>query len=270
MSSYNMDTLAVRSNRLAFYFPDSAMRKIFTAGVSEKSLDDFTNADVHNGLEEGALSANVLRYITGEQNSNASAVLDAFIERIKIIQSEKVIFAHSDYDVDAGGVNSRGEAYPGFAGRVADRLVTQAKQEPFQSKLTPELLKKIEDCYDFFKSDIDSRRARHDRDTAQFNELFAGLRYAEVKKQLLHPTAGHLSPKHVGLFLFEAPEDKRLEFIQLFFEAVLQAPSNPMSSHLVGWFEKNMKKYIKIYNHAMPEDVKRISETFLTQSKQAT
>lgn len=270
MSFYNINVLEDKSNRLAFYFPDDEQRAIYTNGVSKKPLQDWTNADVHRGGEEGVTAYNVLTHITDPKTENKEAVLTSFIDRLVAIREQKILYTGKDkeYDVDAGGVSSRGERYPDFAGRVADRLVTQAK-ENFAGRLTPELLGKIEAAYDYFKEDVDSRRKRHGRDTEQFNAIFADAKYAELKRTLLHPVAGHLTPKHIGYFLaeVEGPE-KRDALVTLFFEAVTASAENPMAKHLVDWYAKNMKKYSVTYNHELPPSLAAINEAGIAKFRE--
>ncbi len=268
MSFYNMNVLEDKSNRLAFYFPDDEQRAICTNGLSKKPLNGWTNADVHKGGEEGVTAFNVLTHITNPDTQNKVEVLSSFIDRLVAIREQRILYKGKEYDVDAGGVNSRGERYPDFAGRVADRLVTQAR-ENFAGSLTQELMEKIDVAYAYFKEDIDSRSKRHGRDTEQFNEIFAAEKYAEVRRALLHPVAGHLTPKHIGFFLAEVHgNDKREELVKLFFEAVTASPNNQMAKHLVDWYEKNMKKYSVTYNHELPPSLAAINEAGIARFRE--
>ena len=45
---------------------------------------------------------------------------------------------------------------------------------------------------------------------------------------------------------------------------------NPMSTHLVDWYEKNMKNYSKVYNHEMPKELAELSKACIAKFREVT
>src|SRR5216684_8124706 len=88
---YNLDTIQTRLDRAQKYVPDAEVRDIMTGGVSKKSKELINTMDVHNGLEEGVWSYQLLRYVTDKTNVDETKQVDLisrYIQAIKVLENQ--------------------------------------------------------------------------------------------------------------------------------------------------------------------------------------
>jgi hypothetical protein len=255
---FTQETIQARLDRAAAYFPDPELRRVITAGVSDKTARELTNLDAHTGLEEGVWSYHLLRYVTNQTVDSAkqSMLLSNYIASVKTLQTRSQFF---------WSVDGPGNPWAPIWVRLVDRLRhTVHSDDQIKSRLSPEAALAINEVYMSFKEAVDERRAKHAKIDAEFAQIFQDAKYREVSECVRQPVTREVTPKHCAKMLFEIQNpEKRLSLIRAYFEALNAHREVPLTAQLVKKYRENMTHFSADYTGILPRDVVEVSEASL-------
>lgn len=231
---FNPETINSRLYRISEYFQDPTLRSIITDDATALDPKNITNHEVHNGLEEGTWSYNLLRHV---QVTKDVSCLDNYIAVIH--ELAKRTEWPKGWSVDSAN-NSWAPIYV----RLVDKLRQAASKKP--ELTTDEITSKIDLIYQEFKVGVDERRAKHDGIDKDFAKLFDAPEFAKVRAQILQPVTGEVTAKHCGLRLLEITDPaKRARYIRLYFSALTSKPEVPLAKKLANHFPQHIEQYSK-------------------------
>ena len=231
---FNPETINSRLYRISEYFQDPSLRSIITDGAAALDPESITNHKVHNGLEEGTWSYNLLRHV---QVTKDVSCLDNYIAVIH--ELSKRTQWPKGWSVDSPN-NDWAPIYV----RLVDKLKQTIDKKP--ELATTEITHKIDQVYQVFKAGADERRAKHEKIDQDFAKLFGAAEFAKVRTQILQPVTGEVTAKHCGQRLLEITDPaKRARYIRLYFSALTSQPTVPLAKKLAEYFPKHVEKYSK-------------------------
>lgn len=247
--TFNLDTINSRIQRVQNYFPDLEIQYIITNGVVAMDPREIRNEHVHKGLEEGTWSINLLRWVSDETNTSPkkATALREYIEAFTALEKRD---QWGQWEVD-----SANNDWASIWVRLVDKLRVTIDKNGYV--LPAEDAAKVADVYALYqnvKHGIDPRREKQNKIDAEFDIIFAGDQYKEVREAVLQPVTLQVTPKHCFQLLLEIPDTtKRETFIKLYFEALTTNCKVPLAKKLADYCPKHIEKYSKEFIGEAPE-----------------
>jgi len=242
--TFNLSVIRDRQDRVVDFFPDPQLRSVITGGVSAMDSRDMSNWAVHRGLEEGTWSINLIN------NPDRSRYIQQYVQCVTALERQ------TEWRWKVDGPNN---PYAPVWVRLIDKLRQTILKNP-ECPISPEDTACIEVAYQRYKSvpyGIDDRRQKHEQFDKDFEEIFAGDEFANLREAIRQPITRQVTVKHCGLLLLEIQDpEERTRFIHLYYEALIAHANHPFAKKLADYFLKHIgDEYAKTFIGKTPKEV---------------
>jgi hypothetical protein len=254
----------------SFYVEDSHTRSVMTRGVSEKPVEQITEADgtsANGGLREANWPHNVLVFVTDhpEENGDGQKVLKTFLASVKEWASwptSKFVLA-----VDHGQGDGK-KCHP-----IHSRVLGDMLEDPSAKKIPEVLHKEIDAVARPFLAGPQGVRSRRsdiiDRALC-FNEVFPSPE-CDTFRNAFPSEGGVISPKKClkQLWGLKIPVDELKIVLNQYFTALKNHPTDDLVQKLGKRAMKNLKDFDKSYKGEHSEQILSISKKGIEEFQKA-